>query len=66
MEQSKLLDSTGTAHLDRELQSTVLTSAKKHADIMFEKTGVEASMTENDIKEYIEMVVTDEVHKSGL
>ena len=60
-----MLDSIGTAHLDKEFQSTVLTSVKKHADIMVEKTGVEASMTYNDIKEYIEMV-TNEVHKSRL
>ena len=62
-EQSKLLDSIGTAHMEQELQSRVLTIAKKHSDMITEKTGVEASMTENDMKEYIEMV-TKEIHKS--
>jgi hypothetical protein len=62
-EQSKLLDSIGTAHMEQELQSRVLTIAKKHSDIITEKTEVEASMTENDMREYIEMV-TKEIHKS--
>ena len=62
-EQSKLLDSIGTTHMEQELQSRVLTIAKKHSDTITEKTGVEASMTENDMKEYIEMV-TKEIHKS--
>jgi hypothetical protein len=55
-EQSKLLDSIGTAQMDQELQSRVLTVTKKLSDNMEEETGVEASMTEEDIKEHIEMV----------
>ena len=35
---------------------------KKNSDLMVEETGVEASMTENDMKEYIEMV-RNEIHK---
>ena len=62
-EQSKLLDSIGTAHMEQELQSRVLTIAKKLSDTMVEETGVETSMTENEIKEYIEMV-KNEIHKS--
>jgi hypothetical protein len=62
-EQSKLLDSIGTAQMEQELQSRVLTIAKKLSDNMVEETGVEASMTENDIKEHIEMV-KDEIRKS--
>jgi hypothetical protein len=55
-EQSKLLHSIGTAHMEQELQSRVLTAAKKISDTMIEETGVEASMTDNEIKEYIQMV----------
>jgi hypothetical protein len=62
-EQSKLLDSIGTAHMEQELQSRVLTIAKKLSDNMVEESGVEASMTENDIKEHIEMV-KNEIRKS--
>jgi len=62
-DQTKFLDSIGSAHMEQELQSTVLKIAKKHSDVLTEKTGVEASMTESDIKDYMEMVLS-EVHKS--
>ena len=61
-EQSKLLDSIGTAQMDQELQSRVLTVTKKLSDKMEEETGIEASMTEEDIKEHIEMV-RKEIHR---
>jgi hypothetical protein len=62
-EQSKLLHSMGTAHMEQELQSRVLTVAKKLSDTMVKETGVEPSMTENELKEYIEMV-KNEIDKS--
>jgi hypothetical protein len=62
-DQSKFLDSMGSAHMEKELQSTVLNIAKKHSDVLTEMTGVESSMTERDIKEYMAMVM-DEIHKS--
>jgi hypothetical protein len=55
-EQSKLLHSIGTAHMEEELQSRVLAVAKKLSATMVKETGVEPSMTENEMKEYIEMV----------
>jgi hypothetical protein len=61
-EQSKLLDSIGTAQMEQELQSRVLTITKKLSDRMEEETGVEASMTVEDMKEQIEMV-RKEIHK---
>jgi hypothetical protein len=61
-EQSKLLDSIGTAQMQQELESRVLTITKKLSDKMEEKTGVEASMTVEDMKEQIEMV-RKEIHK---
>lgn len=53
----------GSAHMEQELQSTVIKIAKKHSDVLTEKTGVDASMTESDIKEYMAMVL-NEIHKS--
>ena len=63
-DQTKFLDSMGSAHMEQELQSTVLKIAKKHSDVLTEKTGVEASMTEIDIKDYMEMVMDEIHHKS--
>lgn len=62
-EQSKLLDSIGTAQMEQELQTRVLTIAKKLSCKMEEETGVEVSMTEEDMKEHIEMV-RNEIHRS--
>jgi hypothetical protein len=58
-EQSRLLDSIGSAQMERELQTRVLTVAKKAADIMAKETGVEASMTEDDMKEYMQIVMKE-------
>jgi hypothetical protein len=62
-EQAKFLHGMGSAHMEQELQSTVMKIAKKQADVLTEKTGVESSMTESDIKEYMAMVM-NEIHKS--
>ena len=62
-EQSRLLDSMGTAQMEQELQSRVLRVTKKLSDKMEEESGVEASLTEEDIKEHIEMV-RNEIHRS--
>ena len=60
-EQSRLLDSIGTAQMEQELQSRVLTITEKLSDKMEEETGVEPSMTVEDVKEQIEMV-RKEIH----
>ncbi len=61
-EQAKFLDSMGSAQMEQELHSTVMKIMKKQSDVLTEKTGVETSMTESDIKEYMAMVM-DEIHK---
>jgi hypothetical protein len=55
-EQSKLLDSIGTAQMEQELQSRVVAITKNLSEKMVEETGLAVSMTENDIKQHIEMV----------
>ena len=59
LEQSKLLDSIGSAQMERALQTRVLTAAKKASDIMAKETGVEASMTEDDMKDYMQVVMKE-------
>jgi hypothetical protein len=62
-EQSKLLGSMGTAHRRKELESRVLTITKRLAE-KTEESGVESSLTETEIKDYIKKVVTEiEEHK---
>jgi hypothetical protein len=59
MEQSKLLDSMGTAQMEVELQGRVLSVAKNQSEALAEQTGIEPSMTEDDMKEYLEIVVNE-------
>jgi hypothetical protein len=58
-EQSKFLESMGTAQMEAELQTRVLRTAKKASDSMEEETGVESSMTEDDMKDYMEIVMNE-------
>lgn len=58
-EQSKLLDSIGTAQMEKEMQTRVMTLTRKAADTMTEKTGIEATMTEDDMKAYMELVMNE-------
>ncbi|MFL6403448.1 MAG: hypothetical protein ACJ71M_08230 [Nitrososphaeraceae archaeon] len=59
MEQSKLLDHIGSAQMERELQGRILTLAKKASNIMEEETGVEAPMTQDEMKDYMDLVIKE-------
>jgi hypothetical protein len=58
-EQSKFLDSMGTAQMEGELQTRVLKTAKKASDTLAEETGVESSMTDDDMKDYMQIVMDE-------
>jgi hypothetical protein len=55
----KFLESIGTAQMEQELQKRVLTIAKKNSDNMVEETGVQPSLTENDMKQYLKEVLVE-------
>ena len=55
----KFLESIGRAQMEQDLQKKVLTIAKKNSDVMKEKTGVQPSLTEDEMKEYLNMVVSE-------
>ena len=59
LEQSKLLDSIGTAQMEKELQTCVLTIAKKTSNQMKENSGIEASLTEDDLRDYMSLVMNE-------
>jgi hypothetical protein len=59
MEQSKLLDSIGTAQMERESQISVLTIAKKTSDEMKKNSGIEASLSEDGIRDYMSLVIKE-------
>jgi hypothetical protein len=60
--ESKLLDSIGTAEMEREIQHRVIELTKRNQDHMVEDSGVVSSLTEDDLKAYLNQVV-NELHK---
>lgn len=58
-EQARLLDSIGKAEMEKELQSRVLKVVKDNSESMVRETGVESSMTDEDIKRYLEIVIKE-------
>ena len=59
IEQTKFLQSIGKAQMEQELQKRVLTIAKKNSDIMAEETGVQPSLNEDDMKQYLEEILKE-------
>ena len=66
IEQSKLLHSIGTAEMENEIQKQLLIVARKTSESMTEKTGIEPSMDEIDIKAYMQIVIKEVSKKPNL
>jgi hypothetical protein len=58
-DQSRLLDSIGTAQMQQEFESRVLAVSRRVSDKIEEETGVETSMTEEDMKQYLNDVLKE-------
>lgn len=52
----KLLDSIGTAHMEEEIEQKVLYTTSRNQEILKEQTGIESSLEEGDIKQYLEVL----------
>jgi hypothetical protein len=59
LDESKLLDSVGTAYMNDEIQRRVLKIRKANLDRMIEVTGLDTGPTESDLKEYIGEVIKE-------
>jgi hypothetical protein len=59
LDQTKFLEKIGTAQMERQLQQTVLNLAKEQNDMMKLESGVESSMTENEVKDYLQSVLNE-------
>jgi hypothetical protein len=57
--ESKLLDSIGKAQMEQEVIKRVIVVAKKRSDSMIEKTGVQSSLSEHDMRQYMEEVLRE-------
>ena len=59
LDESKLLDSVGTAYMKDEIQRKVLKIRKANSDKIFEVTGLDAVPSESDLTQYIEEVIKE-------
>jgi hypothetical protein len=59
MNEANLLDSIGSAHMEQEIQKRVITITKQNQDRMAEESGIQSSLTEEDMKEYLEQVINE-------
>jgi uncharacterized protein (DUF1778 family) len=59
MEETKLLDSIGSAHLEKEVSKKVMEIAKKHADEITSTSGVNLPVSEEDMKDYLDIVMKE-------
>jgi len=73
VDESKLLVSTGSAQMEKKIEKKVIDMAKDHASNMTKQTGVQLSLTEHDMKQYLSRVLkeikvlqnVDEILKKG-
>ena len=62
LKETKLLDSIGMAQMEQEIEKRVIVLTKQNQDRMTEESGIQPSLTEADMKEYLQQVI-DEVKK---
>jgi len=55
----KFLDNIGTAQGEQEIQKRVFETLKHSSDIMEQNSGVQSSMTDNEIKDYLQLVLKE-------
>ena len=73
IEEAKLLVSIGSAQMQQQLEKKVLANARSNAEAMMHDTGVQLSMTEGDMRQYLNSVLkeikvlrnVDEIVKKG-
>jgi len=53
------LDSIGTAQMEKEFEKKVLDITKKSSEIMIEESGVQPSLSEDDMKRYLQQVLQE-------
>jgi hypothetical protein len=59
IEETKLLDSIGTAQMEREIEKKVIGLTKINQNRMAKETGIQSSLSEDDIKGYLKQVIQE-------
>jgi hypothetical protein len=55
--QSSLLDKIGTAQMQQEIENRVLSTIKSQAENLRSETGIETSLDENEMREYMNDII---------
>jgi hypothetical protein len=63
-EHLRLLDRIGTAEMQKEVENKVLYFSRRNTSDLIEDTGVEPSLSDADLKQYMKQVI-DEVKRKG-
>jgi hypothetical protein len=63
LDQSKLLDNIGMADINRELEKQTVDMVKRHEETIKKEIGIESSISEDEVKNYVEEVMA-EIQKS--
>jgi hypothetical protein len=58
-QESKLIDNIGKANFEQQIEKKVLSATNAQLDAMKNETGIETSLTEEDIKGYLEQVLKE-------
>jgi signal transduction histidine kinase len=59
IEVSKLVDVFGAARMEQEIERRVLSTAKEQQSVLLKQTGIEPSLTEHDMKQYLGSVLKE-------
>jgi hypothetical protein len=59
VKESSLLDGIGIAEIEQQVQRKVIAFTKQNQDRMAEETGIQSSLSEDDIKQYLEQVIKE-------
>jgi hypothetical protein len=51
--------------MEQEIQRRVLTLTKQNQNRMAEETGIQSSLTDDDVKEYLEQVIEEVKKRRG-
>jgi len=65
MKESRLLDSIGVAQMEQQIQKRVIALTKQNQSRMAEESGIQSSLTEEDMRQYLQQVI-EEVKKGKI
>jgi hypothetical protein len=65
IQESKLLDSISIAQMEQEITKRAINMARAHSHRMTEEVGIQPSLTEPEIQNYLELVMKEIKNKNG-